>query len=141
MDVRPGGMSCPRAFGNSTVCQHRGTCGAFRAARSGVEGSNAISRPAFWRNPEPLTTRIGERPMSRVTRTSEKGYRHNRRSRPQHQPDLFGSGLSNDATGAPAWPELPAEAQAALTSLMTRLILDHAATTATPCAKEADHDL
>jgi hypothetical protein len=24
---------------------------------------------------------------------------------------------------------------------MTRLILDHAATTATPCAKEADHDL
>ena len=36
--------------------------------------------------------------MSRVTRTSGKGYRHNRRSRPQHQPDLFGSGLSNDAT-------------------------------------------
>lgn len=79
--------------------------------------------------------------MSRVTRTSEKGYRHNRRSRPQHQPDLFGSGLSNDATGAPAWPELPAEARAALTSLMTRLILDHAATTATRCAKEADHGL
>ena len=76
--------------------------------------------------------------MSRVTRTSGKGYRHNRRSRPQHQPDLFGSGLSNDATGAPAWPELPAEARAALTSLMTRLILDHAATTATPCGKEAD---
>jgi hypothetical protein len=24
---------------------------------------------------------------------------------------------------------------------MTRLILDHAATTATPCAREADHDL
>ena len=70
-----------------------------------------------------------------------KGYRHNRRSRPQHQMDLFGSGLSNDATGAPAWPELPAEARAALTSLMTQLILDHAATTATPRAKEVDHDL
>src|ERR1700741_957606 len=95
----------------------------------------------FLAHPEPLTTRIGERPMSRVTRTSGKGYRHNRRSRPQHQPDLFGSGLSNDATAAPAWPELPAEARAALTSLMTRLILDHAATTATPCAKEADHGL
>jgi len=79
--------------------------------------------------------------MSRVTRTSGKGCRHNRRSRPQHQPDLFGSGLSNDATGAPAWPELPAEARAALTSLMTRLILDHAATTAMPLAKEVDHDL
>jgi len=79
--------------------------------------------------------------MSRVTTNSGKGYRHNRRPRPQHQIDLFRSGLSNDASSAPAWPELPAEARAALTSLMTRLILDHAATTATPCAKEADHDL
>lgn len=79
--------------------------------------------------------------MSHMTRNSGKGYRHNRRSRPQHQTDLFGSGLANDATGAPAWPELPAEARAALTSLMTRLILDHAATTATTRAKEADHDL
>ena len=79
--------------------------------------------------------------MSRVPRNSGEGYRHHRRSRPQHQIDLFGSGPSNDATGAPAWPELPAEARAALTSLMTRLILDHAATAATPRAKEADHDL
>jgi hypothetical protein len=55
--------------------------------------------------------------------------------------DLFGDGLSNSAIGAPAWAELPAEARAALTSLMTRLILDHAATTATPRAKEVDHDL
>ena len=57
------------------------------------------------------------------------------------QMDLFGSGLSNDAIGAPAWPELPAEARAVLTSLMTQLILDHAATTATPPAKEVGHDL
>jgi hypothetical protein len=49
--------------------------------------------------------------------------------------------LSNDATGAPAWPELPAEVRAALTSLMTQLILDHVATTATPRAKEVNHDL
>ena len=79
--------------------------------------------------------------MSRQTTNPGKGYRHNRRPRPQHQIDLFGSGLSNDAIGAPAWPELPAEARAALTSLMTQLILDHAATTATPRAKEIDHDL
>ena len=79
--------------------------------------------------------------MSRETATPGSGYGHNRRSRPQRQMDLFGSGLSNDATGAPAWPELPAEARAALTSLMTRLILDHAATTATPRAKEVGHDL
>ena len=79
--------------------------------------------------------------MSSVTRNSGKGYRHHRRLRPQHQIDLFGSGLLNGAIGAPAWPELPAEARAALTSLMTQLILDHVATTATPRAKEVDHDL
>lgn len=73
--------------------------------------------------------------MSRAT------HRHNRRSRPQQQMDLFGNGLPNDAIGAPAWPELPTEARAALTSLMTKLILDHAATTATPPAKEVGHDL
>jgi acyl-CoA reductase-like NAD-dependent aldehyde dehydrogenase len=55
--------------------------------------------------------------------------------------DLFGSGLSNAAIGAPAWSELPAEARAALTSLMTQLILSHATTTATPRAKEVGHDL
>ena len=36
----------------------------------------------------------------------------------QRQPDV--------AIGAPAWPELPGEAQAALISLMTQLILEHA---------------
>jgi hypothetical protein len=54
--------------------------------------------------------------------------------------DLFGSGLSNDAGGVPVWPELPAETRAALTSLLTQLILDHVATTATP-RKEVNHDL
>ncbi|MGY4182983.1 hypothetical protein ACVIHH_008274 [Bradyrhizobium sp. USDA 4518] len=78
--------------------------------------------------------------MSRETATPGSGYRHNRQPRPQ-QMDLFGSGLSHGAIGAPAWPELPAEARAALTSLMTQLILDHAATVAMPPAKEADHDL
>ena len=79
--------------------------------------------------------------MSRVTTNSGNGYRHNRRPRPQYQIDLFRNGLSNDARGAPAWLELPPEARAALTNLMTLLILDHAATTATPRAKEVDHDL
>ena len=79
--------------------------------------------------------------MSRETAMPGSGYRYNRQPRPpQRQMDLFGSGLSNDAAGTPAWPELPAEARAALTMMM-RLILDHAATTATPRAKEVDHDL
>ncbi|UPT92111.1 hypothetical protein HAP41_0000048350 (plasmid) [Bradyrhizobium barranii subsp. apii] len=55
----------------------------------------------------------------------------------QQQMDLFGGGLSNGALGAPAWSELPGEARAALTSLMTQLMLDHAAMTATPPAKGA----
>jgi hypothetical protein len=55
--------------------------------------------------------------------------------------DLFASGLSNGVIGAPAWPELPADARATLMSLMTQLILDYAATTATPRAREVSHDL
>jgi hypothetical protein len=55
--------------------------------------------------------------------------------------DLFGVGLSNSALGAPAWSELPAEARAALTSLMTQLILGHAATTARPRTNEVSHEL
>src|SRR6266850_8347786 len=82
-----------------------------------------------------------QRPMSRQAAMPGSGYRHNRQPRSQQQMDLFGSGLSNGAIGAPAWPELPAEARAALMSLMTQLILDHAETTATPRAKEVSHDL
>ena len=78
--------------------------------------------------------------MSSQTAMPRSGYRPNRRPRPQ-QMDLFGSGPSNGAIGAPAWPELPAEVRAALTSLMTQLILDHVATTATPRAKEVNHDI
>ena len=79
--------------------------------------------------------------MSRQMAMPGNGYRHNRQPRPQQQMDLFGSGLSNGTMGAPAWPELPAEARATLMRLMTQLILDHAATTATPLAKEVSHDL
>ena len=72
--------------------------------------------------------------MSRETAMPGSGYRHNRQPR-QQQMDLIG------AINAPAWPELPAEARAAVTSLMTQLMLYHAATMATPPAKEVDHDL
>jgi hypothetical protein len=75
--------------------------------------------------------------MSRQTAMPGSGYRHNQKPRSQ-QIDLFGSGL---LLGAPTWSELPAEARAVLTSLMTQLILDHAAATATPRAREVGHDL
>jgi hypothetical protein len=55
--------------------------------------------------------------------------------------DLFKSDQPDGAIGAPAWTELPLEARAALTSLMTQLFLDHAGKTATPPAKETGHDL
>ena len=97
--------------------------------------------PCFLAHPEPLTTRIGERPMSRETAMPGSGYRHGRQPRPQQQMDLFGSAPSNGTIGAPAWPELPAEARAALTSLMAQLILEHAATTGTLPRKEVGHDL
>ena len=77
--------------------------------------------------------------MLRQTAKPGSGYRHNQQRRLQQQMDLFGSGLLN--IGAPAWSELPAEVRAALTNLMTQLILDHAAATATPRAKEVGHDL
>ena len=78
--------------------------------------------------------------MSRQTAMPGNGYQHNRQPRPQQQMDLFGSSRSNGAIGAPAWPEQPAEARAAVTNLMTQLILDHAATKATPRSKEVGHD-
>jgi hypothetical protein len=79
--------------------------------------------------------------MSRERAMPGSGYRYNRPPRPQQQMDLFASGLSNGVIGAPAWPELPADARATLMSLMTQLILDYAATTATPRAREVSHDL
>ena len=46
--------------------------------------------------------------------------------RPAQQMDLFESNQPDGAIGAPAWPDLPGEAQATLISLMTQLILEHA---------------
>jgi len=54
---------------------------------------------------------------------SQSRQRSARRSVPQ-QIDLFaGSAVTGEM---PAWSGLPAETQSALTTLMTRLILDHA---------------
>jgi hypothetical protein len=55
--------------------------------------------------------------------------------------DLFGRGLPNGTVGTPGWPELPAEVRVILMSLMTQLILGHAATTTTPRPEEVSYDL
>jgi hypothetical protein len=75
--------------------------------------------------------------MSHKTAMSGGGGRH---SRQLPQMDLFENDLPGSFAGAPRWPELPAEARATLTSLMTQLILDHAKKTTTPPTRETGHD-
>jgi len=55
--------------------------------------------------------------------------------------DLFGSPSLTSQMKAPAWRDLPAETRAALTTLMARLILEHAKAGETAAEIEAGHDL
>jgi hypothetical protein len=57
------------------------------------------------------------------------------------QIDLFESDRPKEIIGAPTWLDLPAETQNALTSLMARLILEHADKNRTGSMTEASHDL
>jgi len=63
-----------------------------------------------------------------------------RRRAPQ-QIDLFAREPHAMTGGMPAWSGLPKETQAALTELMTRLILEHAAKTRIGLMTEDGHDL
>ncbi len=56
------------------------------------------------------------------------------------QMDLFGDEPRGVQTNMPAWRELPRETRAALTSLMTQLILEHGHASRTSSATEASHD-
>jgi hypothetical protein len=77
--------------------------------------------------------------MSGKTATSVNG-RHDQRPR-LRQMDLFRAARVESAVGAPAWQELPAEAQSMLTSLIAQLILDHVGKIVTAPAREAGYDL
>ena len=57
------------------------------------------------------------------------------------QIDLFAGGSQKTTGSMPAWSGLPAEIQAALTELMTRLILDHTDKNRIGSMTEAGHDL
>jgi len=75
--------------------------------------------------------------MARKTRASAIGNQRKRRLAPQ-QMELFAARI---AGGAPDWPDLPRDAREALVGLMTRLILEHARTTAMPTMRlGAGHD-
>ena len=80
-------------------------------------------------------TRIGERPMPRQTKP-----RSARRRAPQ-QIDLFAAETQTTIGSMPAWSGLPTEIQAALTSLIIRLILEHADKSQIGPMAEAGHDL
>ena len=89
----------------------------------------------FRAHQDSLATRIGERSMPRQTTLTPA-----RRRAPQ-QLDLFAGASRTKIGGMPAWSGLPTEAQAALTDLMTRLILDHADKNWIGSMTEAGHDL
>lgn len=57
------------------------------------------------------------------------------------QIDLFAEGPRGRSGSVPAWSTLPADIQAALTKLMTRLLLEHADQNRIGSMMEADHDL
>jgi hypothetical protein len=63
-----------------------------------------------------------------------------RRRAPQ-QIDLFAEGPQGRIGSVPAWSTLPTDIQAALTELMTRLLLEHAAQGRTGSMTETGHDL
>jgi hypothetical protein len=78
--------------------------------------------------------------MSGETATSVNRRRHDQRPR-LRQMDLFRAATVDSTVGAPAWQELPAEAQSMLTSLIAQLILNHAGKTVAVPTREAGHDL
>ncbi len=63
-----------------------------------------------------------------------------RRRAPQ-QIELFAEEVQGGTGSVPAWSTLPADIQAALTELMTRLILEHADQNRIGSMTEAGHDL
>ena len=60
---------------------------------------------------------------------------------PTRQAELFGDERPGALVGTPAWQDLPAATQAVLTSLMARLILEHAEMRQDGPWAEAGHDL
>ena len=63
------------------------------------------------------------------------------RPRAPQQIDLFAGALQKTMGEIPAWSGLPTEAQAALTDLMTRLILDHTDKSQIGSIPEVGHDV
>jgi hypothetical protein len=63
------------------------------------------------------------------------------RRRAAKQIDLFAEGPRGRTGSVPAWSTLPADIQAEVTELMTRLLLEHANQNRIGSMTEAGHDL
>jgi hypothetical protein len=70
----------------------------------------------------------------------QRQHRHDRRSGTQ-QFDLFTTGSGGRVTPMPEWRTLPAPTRQALTTLMTRLICDHAGGDHDPQPRKVRHDV
>jgi len=83
-----------------------------------------------------MTNRILSRPSS----TSAPSRRRRPKGDPQQQIDMFGDVPSTSPMQTPAWQELPKEIRTSLTSLLARLLLDHAQASGSVSPTEISHD-
>jgi hypothetical protein len=88
----------------------------------------------IWAHQDSPTTRIGEIAMQRRTKQIQA------RRRVPLQIDLFAAEPQEAIGDLPKWSGLPTDVQAALTSLMTRLLLEHTSKNRIGSTTEVGHD-
>ena len=134
MDVRPLGLR--QGLRTADACSDLAALAALAALlRHALNDSCIIECAAFWRIKPLSRSESGRGPCQRQTKSPQA-----HRRAPQ-QIDLFAVEPQTAIGGMPVWSGLPTETQAALTGLMTRLILEHADKNRAGSTTEAGHDL
>jgi len=99
-------------FCSSTVCSIEALAALSALLDLALKDPNAISRLLSGASRASHDQNRGETHVTRDDKLQGKGYRHNRRSRPQQQMICSERPVERRHRRAPAWPELPAEARA-----------------------------